>query len=123
VVVNGIPSAPFSFTFGPKPGASNIAQNTEASSDDAVASNIGLSNIYPNPASTEANIEFTLATASKVSIHVLDINGKELKQIFDGVLQSGIHSMKLDVGQFSKGVYSVRIITENTSKNLKLVVE
>ena len=51
------------------------------------------------------------------------MNGKELKQIFNGALQSGNHSMKLDVSQFAKGVYSVRIITEDVSKNLKLVVQ
>ena len=122
VVVNGIPSAPFSFEFF-GPGSEIITENTEINSDNVVAGNISRSSIYPNPASEETTIEFTLAKTTRVSLKVFDMNGKSINEIFNGIMQSGEHSVKLNVDQFPKGIYLVRMITESGTENLKLIVQ
>jgi hypothetical protein len=38
-------------------------------------------------------------------------------------MQSGEHSVKLNVDQFPKGIYLVRMITESGTENLKLIVQ
>jgi hypothetical protein len=120
VSANGIASSAVSFTFGPE--SEIITENTEIYSDDIAASNISQSNIYPNPAVKETNIQFTMAKTSTINLQLFDMNGKAVKEIFNGVMQSGEHSMKLNVGQFPKGIYFVRMTTESGTENLKLIV-
>ena len=123
VSANGIASDAVSFTFGPEAQGDIIAGNTETNSDNIAANTLSRSIIYPNPANKETTIQFSLAKTSAVNLEVFDMNGNALREIFNGIMQSGDHSMKLDVGQFAKGVYFVRITTENGSENLKLVVQ
>ena len=122
VSANGIASSAVSFTYGHQPDGEIIAQNTEMYSD-ITASSISRSSIYPNPANKETNIQFSLAKTSAINLKVFDMSGNDLREIFNGVMQGGDHSMKLNVGQFSKGVYFVRMTTENGFENLKLVVQ
>lgn len=121
VVVNGIPSAPFTFEFGPE--SQIITQNTGIKSDNMVAGNISRSSIYPNPASNETTIQFTLAKTTRVSLKVFDMKGRSINEIFNGIMKSGEHSVKLNVDEFPKGVYFVRMTTENGTENLKLIVQ
>jgi hypothetical protein len=65
---------------------------------------------YPNPFNPSTNIEFTLATNSRVSLTVFDINGREVAKVYDQqVLSSGIHSSSFDASTLASGTYIYRI--------------
>jgi hypothetical protein len=79
--------------------------------------------IYPNPAQDQATIQFTLLQSSHVYIKVYDVSGKEIKTLLDAELQQGDHSLQLNTTQFSKGIYFVKMISDDGIENQKLIVQ
>lgn len=78
--------------------------------------------IYPNPAKDQTTIQFTLTLSSHVNIKMYDVRGKEIEMLLDDQLQEGKHSLQLNTAQFSKGIYFVRMISDNGMQNQKLIV-
>ena len=73
--------------------------------------------IYPNPANNFVaiqNSEFAIQ-----NLEILDITGKIVKTI-NNVNEK---SITIDISNFSKGVYFVRVKTNNNSKMKKLIIE
>lgn len=65
---------------------------------------------YPNPFNPSTNIEFTLASNSRVSLTVFDINGREVAKVYDQrILNSGNHSSDFDASNLASGTYIYRI--------------
>jgi len=80
-------------------------------------------NVYPNPAKNQTTIYFTLAKTSAVSIKLFDMNGKSIQTLISGNQQQGDHTLQLNTSKFSAGIYTIRMVTDNGVKNLKLVVQ
>ncbi|MGB0347119.1 MAG: T9SS type A sorting domain-containing protein, partial [Balneolaceae bacterium] len=65
---------------------------------------------YPNPFNPSTNIEFTLASNSRVSLTVFDINGREVAKVYDQrILNSGNHSSDFNASNLASGTYIYRI--------------
>ncbi len=71
--------------------------------------------LYPNPAKSFVNLEFE-ALKENTLLQILDLNGRKIKT-FD--LKAGQEALRIDVGELSKGVYTIML--GNTAK--KLIVE
>lgn len=79
-------------------------------------------NVYPNPASSFATVSLNLTEASEVSIKLMDINGKEIKNIQNpSTLEIGSHEFKFDTG-LSSGVYMVNLTVNGNTYTRKLVI-
>lgn len=70
--------------------------------------------IFPNPASQNVNLNFTLPYAGKVKIKVYNIAGQMVRQIIDGALTKGSHKLTWngndDSGKsLNSGKYILRI--------------
>lgn len=68
---------------------------------------------YPNPFTDNMDIRFNLAVEEFVSIHIFDINGREVKSLTDHKLKAGEHKLIWDGSNNSnsiiaKGVYYIR---------------
>ncbi len=89
-------------------------------SSSAVADNL---RIYPNPMTTEGNLEYTLSSADNVTITIYDIQGKEMQTIAEGSQSPGNHIISFATSSLSAGTYFVSI-TNGTSfrKTGKFVV-
>jgi hypothetical protein len=61
---------------------------------------------YPNPASSQCTIEFTLPSTSDVLVRLVDVKGRDVNIITHAVLQSGIHSLSADVSMLGSGAYT-----------------
>jgi len=48
---------------------------------------------YPNPFSSQTNIEFELSSKSQVTLEVYSVNGQKIKQLTHGELYAGKHSV------------------------------
>ena len=98
--------------------APNSTSTTELSNDF-----ISAANVYPNPTSGVATVDFTLNSASDVSLEVIDITGKLIYTSNAGVLVSGANSKSIDVSSFQAGVYYVNVLTNGTKVTRKLIKE
>ena len=79
-------------------------------------------NLYPNPVSQVATIDVNLNEATNVSVFVYDITGKVVANVFDGQMNAGMTSLKVDVSNLEAGIYFIAIVSNNAKKTLKMVV-
>lgn len=80
-------------------------------------------NLYPNPASNNATLTFTLQEAGKVSITVLDISGKQALPAWNKYYFAGAQTISLNTSGLSNGTYVVRIATDKSANNIKLLIQ
>jgi hypothetical protein len=77
--------------------------------------------LYPNPASSETNVNFYLQTKSDVNILVTDLSGKAVSSLELTNVLTGSNSAKIDCSSLNSGVYYVTINTNNSSVTKKFV--
>jgi len=78
--------------------------------------------VFPNPATDLVNINFTAKNTSNVKVELYDVTGKK---VYENNLEqiSGASSQSINVSKFAKGVYVVKIVSDNTSETRKIVIE
>ena len=64
---------------------------------------------YPNPFNPTTQINFSLATDSKVTLKVFDILGQEITTLLNGNLLAGPHFVNFDASKLTSGVYLYRM--------------
>ncbi|TGD56957.1 T9SS type A sorting domain-containing protein [Flavobacterium humi] len=78
--------------------------------------------IYPNPIENEANFEYTLANPEKITITILDFQGKAVKNIVSGQYQdAGKQKLLFSTEGLSSGNYIVRIASESGSQSVHIL--
>ena len=68
--------------------------------------------VYPNPATSELSAQILLAgydTEAKVTMNLLDLNGKILQKIWVGFFSNGYHNFELDVPDVIAGQYFIEL--------------
>lgn len=81
-------------------------------------------NLYPNPTTGSANLNFTLSNDSKIKVSVLDVTGKAVVAEKAYSLNAGDHTITLNENnQLSKGIYIVNMNYNGTKLARKLIVE
>lgn len=79
--------------------------------------------LYPNPIYQEFKTEFELSTNSKISIDILDIQGKLVKTLFNGNAISGKNIFTFNKSNLEIGTYFINISSNNqTLKNEKIII-
>ncbi len=78
--------------------------------------------IYPNPTNTSATILFNLLKVENISISIVNMLGREIKNTTTNNLQSGNNKINLDISDLNNGIYFVRINNKKGFVN-KLVIE
>ena len=71
-----------------------------------------LQRIYPNPFAYTTTIEYTLPEGSDVEIVLYDLTGRKIENLYSGYQNSGVHTLSINAGDHSNGVYFCRIRTE-----------
>ena len=79
--------------------------------------------VYPNPASDEAMINYTLEQPSEVTFKLFDLSGREVSEFACGRQSKGLHIQKMDVQHLQRGIYMIQMVSGNTSKSAKLIVQ
>jgi PKD repeat protein len=90
--------------------------------DNSFASSVNF-NIYPNPFTSTAKIEFDLNTAEKVSVEVFDMLGRKVYSQNVGNMAAGVQSINLNENQFDakSAVYMVRVYIGNDVISRQLI--
>ena len=95
---------------------------TLSASEIAVPESFILSSIYPNPFNPVTNIEFGIPNDMNISIAVYDISGREIESIYDGMIESGFHTITWNADIFSSGVYFLKVTAGNKVHTRKLML-
>lgn len=82
-----------------------------------------ITTVYPNPSRSEINFGINLQSATPVSIQLYNTMGVMVLKEDTEKLQKGHHAIKVNTSQLMPGVYSYRIITDDTQQSGRLQVE
>lgn len=89
---------------------------------DQVDATVAIGNIYPNPTSELAHINFNLMNDTDVEVMVTDITGKVMSVQNLGTLTAGSQSADIDASTFANGIYFVTVkagVAQTTQKFIK----
>lgn len=81
-----------------------------------------VSSVYPNPTSTAATLQLNTAKASVMHIAIMDLTGKQVKEVFNGKLSSGKHTFNFSTEDMSNGVYIISVRAAGTTETYRLSV-
>ncbi|MBI4645644.1 MAG: T9SS type A sorting domain-containing protein [Bacteroidia bacterium] len=78
-----------------------------------VTADFSSGNIFPNPAKNQASIEITLNKSSEISVSLVDVTGKKIKQLIQSRYPAGKYSITLNLSDIADGKYYCIISTES----------
>jgi hypothetical protein len=64
---------------------------------------------FPNPFSSELNLEFEMKETSSVSVEIFDVSGKLVQRLDDTEMNKGQHRLNLNTSSLKAGVYFIRL--------------
>jgi hypothetical protein len=77
--------------------------------------------VYPNPASDNATVTYTLTAESNVSIVVRDLSGKVVYTTESGLVGAGTYNTSIDLNTFAQGMYTVTLTANGAQTTQKLI--
>jgi uncharacterized lipoprotein YddW (UPF0748 family) len=102
--------------------AESNAVLTLISSQNEVKSDIAALEVSPNPVQDVLKIDVRLYKTEKVRITWLDYSGRVQKIVFEGNLEADmLKNLNLEVSEFAKGIYFLKLDTSNGSVVRKVV--
>ena len=89
----------------------------------SVVMNASLSQNYPNPFGTVTVIGYNVSTASDVKLDIVDLSGRTVMTLFDGVRSPGSYTAEFDAtsAHLPSGVYIARLVADGTITTLRIV--
>jgi len=78
--------------------------------------------VYPNPASTNAEITYTLDKSSEVSIEITDVTGRVVQSFDAAETPPGMHTLPVTASPLSNGIYMVAATIDGRTASIKMVV-
>ncbi|MFM7900870.1 MAG: T9SS type A sorting domain-containing protein, partial [Bacteroidota bacterium] len=81
--------------------------------------------LFPNPTSERTEIQFELKVNDFVTLDILDLNGKLIKQPYRGSLRSGMNNISINTSFLSQGAYVIQINSKKSGvlSSKRLVVQ
>lgn len=83
---------------------------------------IVLNQNYPNPFNPTTVISFALPKAMDVNIAVYNSLGQKVKELVNGNMSAGNHSVEMNGADLTSGLYFYRISTPEFSKTMKMML-
>lgn len=79
-------------------------------------------NVFPNPASDEVNVSFSLESAQNTKISLLNTLGQTVKD-FDIQANSGNNLVLIGTEEFEAGVYIIKVQTQGKEQTKRLIIK
>lgn len=76
---------------------------------------------YPNPFNPETIIKYSINKESQVKLDIYNILGQKVMNVIDEVKKAGTYEVKINMRNYSSGVYFYRIITDNNIESKKML--
>lgn len=100
----------------------NFAGFFPFSMEETATSTIQLSN-FPNPATHQTTVAFTLNQSTEASIRISDLTGKVVLTQYLGHCQEGLNQVNIDLSSFSNGVYLYTLIAGEQQITRKMSIQ
>jgi len=91
-------------------------KNNNAPHDFALSQN------YPNPFNPTTKINFSLPKNAHVTLDVYNIEGQLVKQLINGEMSLGVHTIEFNASSLASGIYLYRIITPEYTMTKKMIL-
>ena len=98
-----------------------IITTEAAQKENSIPLKFSLDQNYPNPFNPTTTIQFTLPEASRVTLKLFDLLGKELVTLVDEEMATGVHKALFDAKDFASGVYFYRIQAKSVNSDSRQV--
>lgn len=79
--------------------------------------------VYPNPTAADANLKIALPKTANVSYMVINALGQQVESDNLGSMKDGVHTIKLNTGNYSTGVYFVKVKIGESIMTQKVIVK
>ncbi len=79
---------------------------------------------YPNPFNPTTKIKFEIpaGVSGSSQLKIYDILGREVRTVFDEVLNAGVYEINFDAGELSGGVYFYRLVSGLNTHTKKMIL-
>ena len=84
--------------------------------------NYSLSSPYPNPFNPITNLDFSVPIESHVKIEIYDIQGRLVEEIFNDLINPGVHNIKWVANNHASGIYFVNMASGDFSSTQKITL-
>ncbi|NIA30696.1 MAG: T9SS type A sorting domain-containing protein [Actinobacteria bacterium] len=110
-----------------KPTAISFPTSVKEKAEIGVLENYELYQNYPNPFNNSTLIRFNLPQRSKVSIRIIDVNGRTVATLVNGMMSKGSHQIHWSGltnqnAEVPSGIYFYEMRTKNYSAMKKLIL-
>ncbi len=78
--------------------------------------------VFPNPCRDIAFVAFELNASSSVFVSIYDLSGRVISEVINSELEAGIHSVRLETGGLTAGVYFVTMDAGGEICSSRLIV-
>jgi hypothetical protein len=78
--------------------------------------------VFPNPAKDNATLIVNVKANGIVKADILDMNGRVVKQIFNGELYTGKQSIEFNTNELSSGLYIITVMADQKLRTVKFTV-
>lgn len=79
-------------------------------------------NLYPNPVSSYATIEYSINSESKVNIEIFNLYGQKVATLYDGKLNAGTYKAIFEPNGLTNGIYLCRVTVNNQTAVKKMII-
>lgn len=93
------------------------ASATAADRSTEIPTDVYLDQNYPNPFNPSSTIRFGLPEPGLTVIQLYDIQGRQVRKLFDRRLPAGHHSVQVNLGRLPSGTYVYRLKTGQTTRS------
>jgi len=77
---------------------------------------------YPNPFNPETTISYSLPNSGRVLLTIINVHGREVARITDGVESAGIHNVIWDASDYVSGIYFYRLQAGDFVQTRKMIL-
>ncbi|MEA3286630.1 MAG: T9SS type A sorting domain-containing protein [Candidatus Marinimicrobia bacterium] len=102
--------------------AEDIVSTSDIVVLDSKPQQFALNPAYPNPFNPATTISWSLQESAELTIRVLDIRGREVTRLAEGMSAAGQFSMSWNASDLSSGVYFIQLTTPTESAIQKVML-
>ena len=90
--------------------------------NSAVAIDFSLSQNYPNPFNPSTTINYSIPNASRVTLTVYDVTGRQVATLVDEVKEAGKYSHNFNASGLASGVYYYKVVAGKFTESRKMLL-
>lgn len=100
----------------------NVTVNDVSEPTPATPTTMELKEAYPNPFNGMTSFSYSLPKASRVTLTIHDLAGREVARLVDGERAAGSYPVSLDASKWASSVYIAKLAAGGEVKTMKLVL-